>query len=367
MNTKKQTILVVEDELELSNIIRTILIDAGFDVILTENGSEGLAQARRALPDLILCDIQMPSMNGYELLDAVKIEPDLAKIPFVFMTGVNTGRYDLRRGMDLGADDYLNKPFTAENLLEAINARLKKKEIIKSYFESTIEKIHTGVILLLPNDLQILVMDILEHAMVLQNEKNISPEAVKKRAQNIYASGKRLGHLHENILLFAMLQLWVNDQEKIEALRQDFVPSYVSVLRSIIDDNARAEERKNSISVQCADSALQISPAYFGKVMDEVIDNACKFSDPGSPIEISSNAADTHIKILIRDHGRGMTKDEINTIGSLLNAEQRTYGQIGTGMGLTIAKTIVELHGGAFEVVSAPNQGTSVIVSFPKA
>ena len=360
----KQKILVVEDEVDLRNVIKEILDDAGFTVVLAQNGKEGFELAKSVVPDLILCDIQMPHMNGYELLNAVKMETELVKTPFVFMTGVNTGQFDIRRGMDLGADDYLNKPFRAEDLVSAVQTRLKKKQSWQRFFDTKIEKIHTGIVLLLPNELHLLVMDILENSQSLLGDGAVSAENVQKAARMIQASGKRLSHLHENILLFAMIQLWVNDEKMITSLRQERTMSYLNVLTAVVNENSRAQDRKKLISITCVDSGIQISPAYFGKIIDEIVDNACKFSDPESAVSITSEINNDELLLKISDKGRGMTKDEIDSIGALLQYEHRPAGPQETGLGLTIAKTIAELHGGSLTILSEQHKGTTVTVRF---
>ncbi len=365
MQEQKQKILVVDDEHDLRNVINDILLDSGYEPFLAENGSQGLLLAKSVLPDLILCDIQMPSMNGYELLNALKIDPELGKIPFVFMTGVNVGQYDLRKGMDLGADDYLTKPFSTEDLINAIETRLRKKMLWQKFFDSSMEKTHTGFILLLSNELQLLVMDILEHAQSLLAAKNVSTDTARKTAQMITLSGKRLSHLHENILFYAMLQLWVKDQEKIESLRRETTPSYLTVLNSIIRENGRANRRKDSFTVTCTDAALQMSPADFGKIVDELIDNACKFSGPGGEVIISSEQTPGKVCLTIRDQGRGMTNQEIDMIKSLFQNDEPSYPVQQSRLGLTIVKTIIELYSGTLTIESVENTGTTVKVSLP--
>jgi len=367
MVDQKQKILVVDDEKDLRNAINDILTDAGYVVFLAENGSKGLTIAKSVHPDLILCDIQMPSMNGFELLDAVKKEPTLSKTPFVFMTGVNIGPYDLRKGMDLGADDYLTKPFSIEDLVSAIETRLRKKQLWQKFIESTVEQTQTGFILLLSNELQILVMDILEHAQSLLTVGDGSADTVHRAAAMITASGKRLSHLHENILFYSMLQLWVKDQEKIAALRQETTPSYLTVLQAVVNENIRANGRKGSFEITCTDAPLQISPADFGKIVDELIDNACKYSEPDSKIYITSEEKHSIISLTIRDEGRGMSLEEIGNAQSLSNTGQQMIRHQESGLGLIIVATLVELLGGNLFIESEKDKGTIAKVLIPKA
>ena len=127
-------ILVIEDEQLIRNSVVEQLKAEGFDTIEAENGRVGLTWAREHKPDLIICDVLMPEVDGFQVLSSLRQEPATALMPFVFITSL-TDRADVRRGMELGADDYLPKPFTKPELLGAVTARLKKQAAIASYAE----------------------------------------------------------------------------------------------------------------------------------------------------------------------------------------------------------------------------------------
>ncbi|MCI0745788.1 MAG: response regulator transcription factor [Verrucomicrobia subdivision 3 bacterium] len=120
-------ILVIEDQPVMRRNIQTILEMEGFEVITAANGREGVVAARSALPDLILCDVMMPELDGYGVLAALRREPATAPIPFIFLTAKGE-QADLRTGMNLGADDYLPKPVSSDGLLAAVNARLARQQ-----------------------------------------------------------------------------------------------------------------------------------------------------------------------------------------------------------------------------------------------
>ena len=122
-------VLVIEDDANIRNNIMLMLKVEHYTVSGAENGRVGLEMARSAPPDLILCDIMMPELDGFEVLEALRAEPHLADVPFVFLTALDD-RSSMRRGMNLGADDYLAKPFTRDELLEAVSSRLKKHEAL---------------------------------------------------------------------------------------------------------------------------------------------------------------------------------------------------------------------------------------------
>ena len=121
----KACILVIEDETRIRRNIATILRMEGYETLEAENGRLGVELARKHLPDLIICDILMPELNGLATLEELRNEPATARIPFIFLTS-RSDREDIRKGMIHGADDYLCKPFETSELLETLEARLKR-------------------------------------------------------------------------------------------------------------------------------------------------------------------------------------------------------------------------------------------------
>jgi DNA-binding NarL/FixJ family response regulator len=119
-------ILVIEDETKMRRNLLTILEMENFETVGAENGRIGLEQAKRELPDLILCDVMMPDLDGYQVLEGIRAERSTADIPLIFLTARGE-KEDLRYGMNLGADDYLCKPCPADELLSAIHARLRRQ------------------------------------------------------------------------------------------------------------------------------------------------------------------------------------------------------------------------------------------------
>ena len=120
-------ILVIEDEPEMRRNLTTLLRYHHYEPIAAENGIEGIEAARRHHPDLILCDVMMPKMDGHAVLQAIQNDAVLSQIPFIFLTAKGE-KEDLRGGMNLGADDYLTKPVTNADLVRAIEARLRRSD-----------------------------------------------------------------------------------------------------------------------------------------------------------------------------------------------------------------------------------------------
>jgi len=120
-------ILVIEDEPEMRRNINSLLRYHGYESVAAENGRQGVEMARREKPDLILCDVMMPELDGYSVLQVLQTDPLLARTPFIFLTAKGE-KEDLRSGMNLGADDYLTKPIANTDLIRAIETRLRRSE-----------------------------------------------------------------------------------------------------------------------------------------------------------------------------------------------------------------------------------------------
>ncbi|MGB3345142.1 MAG: response regulator [Aequorivita sp.] len=131
-------VLIIEDNEDVRENTADILELSGYNVTTAENGKIGVKVAKQLLPDVIVCDIMMPELDGYEVLEKLNKNTKTARIPFIFLTA-KTEKIDMRKGMNLGADDYLTKPFTENELLEAIASRLKKHDFLKKEFSRTIE------------------------------------------------------------------------------------------------------------------------------------------------------------------------------------------------------------------------------------
>jgi signal transduction histidine kinase len=361
-----QKILVIDDEDDYRAMIKVTLKMIGYDVIEASNGLDGLAAARMHHPDLVLCDIKMPEMDGYTLLGRLKEDPACAAIPFVFLTG-NAAKSDRRQGMQLGADDYLTKPFTSDELITAIKTRLARKKSLQKYYELQFDDIKTSFVRSLPHEFRTPLHAILGYAQILQEESGLPAEEVKEIGAFIDKSGRRLHHLLENMILFGELQFWMNDQKTIATMRRESMTSLREVIRSAAEQEASIQKRADAIDITVKDSVAQISSMHLTKIMEEVIGNALKFSEPGSKIHISSKEDDAEILIIIRDEGRGMSQEQISKVTAFQQFERRLHEQQGAGLGLVIAKTLTELYGGSLTIESTEKIGTTVTIKLLKA
>jgi CheY-like chemotaxis protein/CRP-like cAMP-binding protein len=137
-------VLLIEDNHAIRENVVEILELSGYTVTAADNGKTGLELAVKAVPDIILCDIMMPELDGYTVFDTLSKNPTTKAVPFIFLTA-KSERSDIRKGMELGADDYLTKPFDDKELLNAIESRLKKQEIYQLFYGKTPERLNDAI------------------------------------------------------------------------------------------------------------------------------------------------------------------------------------------------------------------------------
>jgi signal transduction histidine kinase len=359
-------ILVIDDEEWLREMIHLALSQKGFEVVEAANGEEGIAQARKELPDLILCDVNMQKVDGYLTLSSLRSEPATATIPFILMTGL-ADQAGMRHGMELGADDYLPKPFTIEGLYTAVDVRLKKVNVVRQEAEKKLADLRENISLMLPHELRTPLNGILAYGEILASDAaTMQPAEIAEMGQVIYQSGKRLEHLIENFLIYAQLELLGSDPQKIQSLQGKQTQHAAQVVEKHAREQVKEANRPTDLALELADCALPISEDYLGKIVAELVRNAFKFSQSGTPVRVTlQNAADA-VSLTVTDQGRGFSTEHIAKVGAYMQFDRKMHEQQGLGLGLTICRRLTELHGGSLTIQSKQGEGAAVTLRFPK-
>jgi len=360
-------ILVIDDDTAVMALTTKTLQTRGFQTVTAEDGVAGLQMAKKHLPDLIICDIQMPQLNGYETLAALRQDPVTAAIPFIFLTGL-ADRKQIRQGMGLGADDYLTKPFSVQDLMAAVNARLEKQAAIQHRSEKKLEDLRGNIGMALPHELLTPLNGILGFASLMMDEGVVlEPQEIRDFGQSIQVSALRLHRLIENFIIYSEIELAKSDPQRIEQLRQSERTFTKEVITSVAGEKAAAAGRQNDLSVEAEKACVAMAVSYFKKIVEELVDNAFKFSRRGTPVRIVSAASNNRMTLSISDRGRGMTAQQIADMGAHMQFERRFYEQQGVGLGLIIARRLLELHGGDLLIESTPGEQTTVQLVLPLA
>lgn len=361
-------ILIIDDD----RIIRQTLLDglrmaSNYEILLAEDGYDGVKLAQELHPDLIICDVEMPQMDGYGVIEKLQQNPATARIPFIFLTG-HGDRGSVRQGMALGADDYISKPFKISELIEAVEARLAKVSRIKLHYEQKLDTLRGNILLALPHELRTPLALIIGYGEVLSNQApNLSNDKIVVLAQSITRSGRRLQDLFENYIIYAQIELIMTEPERVARMRQIREAQPHQVIEVCIRQQMEKHGRSADYTLDPDNAPLPISTSNLEKIATELIDNAFKFSPTGTNIVVSTcyDRAARLFNLEVANQGRGMTGEQIAAIGVYMQFERRIHEQQGAGMGLIIAKRLTELYGGRMAIESIPDVETKITVTLP--
>jgi signal transduction histidine kinase len=359
-------ILVIDDEEWLREMIRLALKQKGFDVIEAINGADGIERARKELPDLILCDINMEKVDGYLTLASLRNEAPTAAIPFILMTGLadNAG---MRHGMELGADDYLPKPFTTDALYAAVDARLKKAQTVRDEAERKLASLRDNISLMLPHELRTPLNGILAYGEMLATDTaTLKAAEVAEMGNVIHQSGRRLERLIENFLIYAQLELVASDPKNVNALRIGQTEHPVPLIEKAARALAAQANRSADLTLELSDVPVPMAEEYLAKIVDELVQNAFKFSKAGTSVRVKLQEAFNVAVLSVSDLGSGFSTEQIARIGAYMQFDRRMHEQQGLGLGLTIAKRLMALHGGTLSIESTKDNGATITAKLPK-
>lgn len=363
-NMKK--ILIIEDDINIRDNILDILDAENFNTIEARNGRIGLEIANKEVPDLIICDVSMPELDGYGLLSELRQNAFTATIPFIFLTA-KSRQIDFRKGMRLGADDYLTKPFTRDDLLETIKCRLERQLTLKEQSQHELQELRQNITLALPHEMRTPLNGILGFSQILMKDcETLEKQEIYQMAEDIYNSGNRLFNFTQRFLQYAQLESIATDPEAIKLIQSKESIFSVDSFSLLIKEKAVKAGRENDLQISLNSTCrVKIAFTKLHTIFEEVIDNCLKFSESNTSISVSSSVKENYLILSFTNYGRGMSASEIANLGAYRQFHRRVYEQQGSGLGLIIVKRLVELHNGMLDIQSNNGDEITVKIKLP--
>ena len=352
--TKKASILIVDDNPQNLQLMGSIIYDKGYNVSISTSGENALESISQQLPDLILLDIQMPEMDGFEVCKILKSNTITKDIPIIFLTAV-TDSGNIVRGFEMGAVDYITKPFNKGELIARIATHVELKISREKLTELNAAK--DKFFSIIAHDLRnpTFTLKLLLHQLV-KDYSSYSKQEVMHYLTGLEDATENLHVLLEDLLLWSKTQ-WgglVSHSERIH-------------LKSVVDDkilqcqsaaNTKDIEIKSTV---CKDVYVNADEMMLKTVVLNLLTNAIKFTNDHGIIEITETASDKFIQVSIKDSGTGMDETELNKlfyIDHSVTLKGCDHEEV-NGLGLILCKEFTERNGGEITVKSEKEKGST--------
>lgn len=354
-------ILIIDDDVHLAATLALGLEAHGFQTLVAHDAAAGWKLAHAHLPDLILSDIDMPGKDGRRLLQDLRADAELSDRQFVLMTGKQTFG-NQRTAMDLGADDFLLKPFSLTDLLHCVEARFKRADLSRRLDDSALDRLRVSLRSTLPHEFFTPLASILGLSdLCAQDLEKLSREEIRQDLRDIHEAGRRLHRTLRNYLL--LLEL-----EPAEPARQVPVLEPADVTDAVSAGAVAAVDRhgrSGDLAMEVAGASLRANPVNLATLIEELVDNACRYSRAGTPIKVKSWCEGSLLKIMVTDAGRGLTPQQLASLDLSWRQPRDAGEKQALGLGLVLVHRIIKPMGGTLRLESTDGAGTIVHLAIP--
>lgn len=355
-------ILIIEDEISIRQTLQELLELNGHTVTAAADGLEGVRLAEQR-PELILCDIGMPVLDGFQAITAIQKLPQCRDIPFIFLTA-RADREDQRRGMALGADDYITKPFTERDLMEAIAARVRRQQPLRERIERLFGERQREIDANWSHELMTPLAGVLGGLELIESEvDSLKPGELRDLLALIRGGAERQQSLSRKLVLYYEL-------ERMKSAPPPAKPSRCEAAECAAAGASRAareEKRAADLTVRCTPGSIPGFEAHLLAAVAELVVNAFRFSKPGDPVTVTGTRQANRYRIEVVDQGPGMTPEQRAKIAAFTQFGRSQHEQQGLGLGLAIAKMTAELAGGRLllETAGPGDRGLKATLDLP--
>jgi two-component system, sensor histidine kinase and response regulator len=361
-------ILVIEDEIHIRENIIEILEMDNYEVYEADDGVAGVQMALKYPPDLVICDIMMDGLDGYQVLEALRLNPTSAATPFIFVTSLGD-REHMRQGMAYGADDYLCKPFGPTELLTAVESRLRRQKTIYKKSEEKLEKVKQDLARMVTHELRTPVASMKMVMQIISRQVDfLEPPQIQEFIETLEMGNNRLSRVIDQMVFATQLETGTLSRECliVDGIRKPFWEVFLPTINMARQFIPSRHDVDIHLPVELDEMVILCEPTALRQAFAEIIANALNFSPKDGAVRMSYQEKDGYLWISIRDDGPGIPAERLQAaMQGFRQIDRERHEQQGLGLGLMLARRIIEAHGGDIDVKSIVGQGTRVRVKLP--
>lgn len=358
----KGDILIVDDTPANLRVLSATLSGRGYEVRCVNSGAMALTVARNAPPDLILLDIKMPEMDGYQVCQQLKSDPKTYEIPVIFLSALDDTA-DKVKAFTAGGVDYITKPFQTEEVLARVKNQLTISHLRQKLTAQNDELMRSNLELeqfasVVSHDLQQPLQVIVGFARMLEKKsQNWQSEDTKKFLGHILVSGTHMQELIRDLLAYSRVNTSDFAYERVDCNE---------VLSQVLNNLQMANARSNAVVDYPPLPTVMANESQLEQVFQNLISNALKFQRPNTTprVEISVTQEDEW-QFSIKDNGIGIKPEKFPSIFQMFKRLHKRQEYPGTGIGLAICQKVIDAHGGRIWVESEPGIGTVFHFTLP--
>lgn len=365
MSDTRSRILVIDDTPKNLDVLSDLLGQHDFEVLFALDGGTGIQCAESGQPDLILLDIMMPGMNGFETCRQLKANDNTQDIPVIFMTALSDIDNKVT-GFEIGAVDYITKPIQAEEVLARVNTHLEIQRIQRALKkalerEKELNKLKSRFLSIASHEFRSPLMAIQITTNTLKRHaERMTPEKKDAALERIETAVKQMSGMLDDVLLLS----------KAEADIHEFTPKPTDVgniCRQVVEEFNVMSEESHIIEFSGPGERIQLAvdQKLLRHIFSNLLSNAIKYSSAGSFINVELIREREHVIFRVTDHGIGISEEDRQHLFDAFHRGTNVGDIQGTGLGLSIVKQFVELHNGTIRVESEVNKGTTFTVVIP--
>ena len=356
-------ILVVEDEHDVRDVIVDVLEEEGYSVSTAENGQEGIKLLSTLIPDLILCDINMPAMDGYAFRRELNLDREISSIPFVFLTALSE-KEDRRRGMSLGANDFLQKPFTIDELTGVVQTQLARREVNESVQASNAERVREELLLIFPHEVNTPLHQVKSGVhLLLHHGSSMDADRRRRLIASIDDGISSLENLSTRFSDMLSLLLYGEQKHAATLFREDLTYPLDEFVESEISCLQVEQAQFDRITWFLEPAITQVGKAFLSRCVAELIGNSLRHTD-GSVLIRGVNIYNEYT-ITVVDEGPGFDVSSFQKVDLFRQFSRSGRRPSGLGLGIAMARRIADLMGGRLVIQSKPDAGTEAMLRLP--